>query len=81
MYVAVALVFAVVGWVVTALWGAHQLGDQNFLSEDAATTLFTGGHLGLVLLVIIPLFLGLATYSRKTSSTSRRERRWSDSSP
>ena len=62
VYVAVALVFAVVGWVVTALWGAHQLGDQNFLSDDAATTLFTGGHLGLVLLVIIPLFLGLATY-------------------
>ena len=62
VYVAVALVFGVAGWIVTALWGAHQLGDQNFLTNDAATTLFTGGHLGLVLLVIIPLLLGLATY-------------------
>ena len=61
-YVALALVFGVVGWVVTALWGAHQIGDQGFLSADAANTLFSGGHLGLVLLVIVPLFLGLGTY-------------------
>jgi heme/copper-type cytochrome/quinol oxidase subunit 1 len=62
VYVTIALVFAVAGWIVTALWGAHQVGDQNFLTADAATTLYTGGHVGLVLLVIIPLLLGLATY-------------------
>ena len=62
VYVTMALVFAVAGWIVTALWGAHQVGDQNFLTADAATTLYTGGHVGLVLLVIIPLLLGLATY-------------------
>jgi heme/copper-type cytochrome/quinol oxidase subunit 1 len=61
-YVVIALVFGVAGWIVTALAGAHEVGDKNFLSNDAARTLFTGGHVGLVLLVIIPLLLGLATY-------------------
>jgi heme/copper-type cytochrome/quinol oxidase subunit 1 len=62
VYITVALVFGVAGWIATALWGVHQVGDQNFLSADASTTLFTGGHVGLVLLVIIPLLLGLGTY-------------------
>lgn len=62
VYVILALVFGVAGWIATALWGAHQLGDKNFLSADAATTLYSGGHVGLVLMVIVPLFLGLATY-------------------
>jgi cytochrome c oxidase subunit I+III len=61
-YVVIALVFGVVGWIATALWGAHEVGDKNFLSADAATTLYSGGHVGLVLMVIIPLLLGLATY-------------------
>jgi heme/copper-type cytochrome/quinol oxidase subunit 1 len=61
-YLVLALVFGVVGWIVTALWGAHQVGDGGFLTNDAAQTLYTGGHLGLVLLVLIPLLLGLATY-------------------
>ncbi len=62
VYIVASLVFGVAGWIVTALWGAHQLGDQGFLSDDAATTLFSGGRLGLVLLVMVPLMLGLATY-------------------
>jgi cytochrome c oxidase subunit 1 len=62
VYVVASLLFGVAGWVATALWGAHQVGDQNFLSADAANTLFTAGRLGLVLLVIVPLLLGLATY-------------------
>ena len=61
-YVVIALVFGVVGWIATALAGAHDVGDKGFLTDDAANTLFTGGHIGLVLLVIIPLLLGLATY-------------------
>lgn len=62
LYVVAALVFGVAGWVATALWGAHQVGDQNFLSADAAFTLGSGGRFGLVLLVALPLLLGLATY-------------------
>ena len=61
-YVVIALVFGVAGWIASALAGAHDVGDQGFLTDDAANTLFTGGHIGLVLLVIIPLLLGLATY-------------------
>lgn len=62
VYVVASLVFAVAGWVAMALWGAHQIGDQNFLSDSAAANLYSGGRLGLVLLVAVPLMLGLATY-------------------
>src|SRR5688572_13145910 len=61
VYVVTALIFGVAGWVVTALWTADQIGD-GFLGDTAANTMYTGGRLGLVLLVIVPLFLGLATY-------------------
>jgi heme/copper-type cytochrome/quinol oxidase subunit 1 len=62
VYVLASLVFGVVGWVALALWGGHQLGDHNFLSDAAAATLYSGGRIGLVLLVAIPLMLGLGTY-------------------
>jgi heme/copper-type cytochrome/quinol oxidase subunit 1 len=62
VYVVASLVFGVAGWVAMALFGSHQIGDQNFLSESAANTLRSAGGLGLVLLFAIPLMLGLATY-------------------
>ena len=62
IYVLLSLVFGVAGWAVTALSGAHQLGDGAFLTDRSAVTLFTLGRLGLVLLVMVPLLLGLATY-------------------
>ena len=61
-WIVFSLVFGVAGWIVTAIWSTNGVGDGDLVSADAARTLFTGGHLGLVLLVIIPLFLGLATY-------------------
>ncbi|HEY6530707.1 MAG TPA: cbb3-type cytochrome c oxidase subunit I [Acidimicrobiales bacterium] len=62
VYIVASLVFGVAGWVAMALWGGHQIGDQNFLSESAAATLASSSRLGLVLLVAVPLMLGLGTY-------------------
>ncbi len=62
VYVGAALLWGAAFWVLTALAGAHTLGDGNFLTNDGATTMFQLGRLGLVLMVMIPLMLGLATY-------------------
>ena len=62
VYVALALVLGVAGWVVTALYGIHRIGDGDFLSDAAAMNLASAGRLGLVLIVAAPLTLGLATY-------------------
>lgn len=62
LYVAAALLFGIAGWVVTALAGIHTIGKQGFLSASAANTLYSSGRLGLILLVVVPLLLGLATY-------------------
>lgn len=62
VYVVAALLFGVAGWIVNALVSVHGVGDGSFLSADAFQTMFTLNRLGLVLLVAVPLFLGLATY-------------------
>jgi cytochrome c oxidase subunit I+III len=61
LYIGAALLLGVAGWVVNALVGASQLGDGDLLSTDAANTLFTLGRTGLVLMVVVPLLLGIAT--------------------
>lgn len=61
-YVLAALVFGIAGWVAAALATAHELGSGSFLTDNVATQLFQTSNLGLILLVIVPLFLGLATY-------------------
>jgi heme/copper-type cytochrome/quinol oxidase subunit 1 len=61
LWIGAALLFGIAGWVVTALVGANQIGDQTLLSTDAAATMFTLGRLGLVLLVVVPVLLGLLT--------------------
>jgi heme/copper-type cytochrome/quinol oxidase subunit 1 len=62
VYIVAALLFGVVGWIVSALTGAHALGSGTFLSESTADGLFSASRIGLVLLVAVPVMLGLATY-------------------
>lgn len=61
-YVLAALVFGIAGWIAAALTTAHEVGSGSFLTESTATQLLQTSNLGLILLVIVPLFLGLATY-------------------
>ena len=62
VYVVASLLFGAAGWVVASLASAHAIGSQSFLSASAFQTMFTLSHIGLILLVVVPLFLGLATY-------------------
>ena len=61
-YVLAALVFGIAGWIATALASAHIIGSGSFLSETVGTQVLQTSKIGLILLVIVPLFLGLATY-------------------
>jgi heme/copper-type cytochrome/quinol oxidase subunit 1 len=61
-YVLAALVFGIAGWIATALASANTVGSSSFLSETAGTQVLQTSQIGLILLVIVPLFLGLATY-------------------
>jgi len=61
-YVLAALVFGIAGWVAAALSLGHEVGSDPFLSGSTAMQLGQTSNLGLVLLVIVPLFLGLGTY-------------------
>ena len=61
LWIGAALLFGVAGWVVTALVGVHEVGDDLFTAQ-AASTMFTLGRLGLVLLVVVPLMLGILTF-------------------
>ena len=61
-YVLAALIFGVAGWVAAALSSAHEIGSGSFLGSTAAEQLGQTSQVGLILLVIVPLFLGLATY-------------------
>ena len=61
LWIGAALLFGVAGWVVTALVGVHEVGDDLFTAQ-AASTMFTLGRLGLVLLVVVPLLLGILTF-------------------
>lgn len=62
VYVVAALLFGAVGWIISALTGAHSLDSGTFLSESTADGFFSGSRIGLVLLVGVPVMLGLATY-------------------
>ncbi len=61
-YVLAALVFGIAGWVAAALSLGHEVGSNSFLSGSTAMQLGQTSNLGLILLVIVPLFLGLGTY-------------------
>lgn len=61
-YVLAALIFGIAGWIAAALATAHQVGSGSFLTQTTATQLLQTSNLGLILLVIVPLFLGIATY-------------------
>ena len=61
LYIGAALLFGIAGWVAQALVRANVVADGDLFDVDAATTLFTLGNLGLVLLVVVPLLLGIAT--------------------
>jgi cytochrome c oxidase subunit 1 len=62
VYVVAALLFGIAGWVATALATAHGIGSHGFLTDSAFQSVFSLSRLGLILLVIVPLFLGLGTY-------------------
>lgn len=61
MWIGAALLLGIAGWVLTALVGVHEIGDADVFTADAAFTMFTLGRVGLVLLVVVPLLLGIAT--------------------
>lgn len=62
VYVVAALLFGIAGWGLTAAAAGHGIGSHSFLSDSAFQTMFSLSRLGLILLVIVPLFLGLGTY-------------------
>lgn len=59
-YVFVALLFGVGTLVLDGLYHAHQA--KSFLPDDTVGQVYTLGHIGLVLLFALPLFIGLGTY-------------------
>lgn len=61
LYVVFALIFGVGAWVLEALSAAHD-AKSTILSTDTYFQVFTLSRWGLVLLFLVPLFLGLATY-------------------
>lgn len=61
-YVLAGAVFAVAGLIAAALASLHLVGSGSFLTVDASTQLSQMSGLGLILLVIVPILLGLATY-------------------
>jgi cytochrome c oxidase subunit I+III len=61
LWIGAALLFGIAGWVVEALVRIGLLGDGDMFSADALATMFTLGNTGLVLLVVVPLLLGIAT--------------------
>ena len=61
-YVLAALVFGIAGWIAAALASAHVIGSGSFLTDTTGAQLLQTSKIGLILLVIVPLFLGLATY-------------------
>jgi len=61
LYVVFALIFGVGAWVLAALSSAHD-AKPSILSADTVNQVFTLSRWGMVLLFVVPLFLGLATY-------------------
>ena len=61
VWIVASLVFAVATLVVQVLWTTHTV-SESFLSEGAAQTLEGATWVGFVLLAVVPLLLGIATY-------------------
>lgn len=61
VWIVASLVFGVASLVVTALWMAHS-ASESFLTSTTAQTLEGASWVGIVLLSVIPLLLGIATY-------------------
>jgi cytochrome c oxidase subunit 1 len=59
-YIFVSLLFGIGAFGLDAAYRAHQA--KSFLPKDWVNQIYTLGHLGLVLLFAIPLFIGVATY-------------------
>jgi len=62
LYVGLALIFGVAAWALTALSSANGVPDDGFLPDDAVFQVYTSGRVTLVLLAVLPLLIGLATY-------------------
>jgi len=61
VYILASILFGVAGLVGWALTGIHG-ATGSFLSDSVAEQVFQTSALGLVLLVLVPLFLGIGTY-------------------
>src|SRR5688572_15564117 len=64
LWIAFSLLYLLVGLVVAVLLGAEgaDLGTYDILGTDTFFQVFTLYRVTMVFLVVIPLFLGLATY-------------------
>ena len=62
LYIVVSLLFGLGAIALTALSRLHDVGDNDILGGDTALQIGSLGQVGLVLLFLIPLFLGLGTY-------------------
>ena len=62
LYIVISLLFGVGALALTALARLHDVGDNDLLAGDTAFQVASLGQLGLVLLFVVPLFLGLGTY-------------------
>ena len=61
-YVLAGAVFGVAGLIAAALASLHEIGSRSFLSASVGDQLSQVSAIGLILLVIVPMFLGLGTY-------------------
>lgn len=61
IYIVTAALFGIAGLVAWALASIHDV-SSSFLSDSVAERLAETGALGLVLLVLVPAFLGIGTY-------------------
>jgi heme/copper-type cytochrome/quinol oxidase subunit 1 len=62
LYVGLSLLFGVAAWVLIGLSGAHGVPEDGLLPEDSVFQVYTSGRVSLVLLAVLPLLVGLATY-------------------
>ena len=62
IWIACSLVFGLVGLTLAGITALGQPADSSFPPVDAAFRISTLGQVSLVLLFVIPLFIGLATY-------------------
>ena len=62
LYIVCSLMFGVVALAVAGFSRLHDVGDNDIIGGDTAFQLASLAEMSLVLLFVIPLFLGLATY-------------------